>query len=72
MLNECGQQLTESLERSEDAIIDTTGIMLIGQQLVDGVYYEVKAIEIHQLGIIHLSSLSSPLNLESMNPSALV
>ncbi|KFM74322.1 Collagen alpha-1(XI) chain, partial [Stegodyphus mimosarum] len=49
LLNECGQQLTESLNRTESSFIDTTGIMLLGQQLVDGVYYEG---DIQQLQIV--------------------
>ncbi|GIX73236.1 collagen alpha-1(XI) chain [Caerostris extrusa] len=49
LLSECGRQLTESLSRSEEAYIDTTGILLLGSQLVDGVYYEG---DIQQLMIV--------------------
>lgn len=46
LLSECGRQMTESLGRSEDAYIDMTGILIIGSQLVDGVYYEVGNIKL--------------------------
>ncbi|KAG8172173.1 hypothetical protein JTE90_022562, partial [Oedothorax gibbosus] len=42
LISECGRQMTESLGRSEDAHVDLTGIIVVGSQLVDSVYFEVQ------------------------------